>query len=185
MSDIVEINSVNDNEIEVATYLKDLFERIILTQKLMLLKVNDANLIATIGSGSPVVAISGHMDVVSEGDQNDWDYPPFQMTEKDNRLYGRGTSDMKSGLMALAIAMIELKENDALPHGTIKFMATAGEEKEQLGSAQLYKKGYMNNVDALIIAEPSETNIVYAHKGSMDYKITSKGKAAHSALYLS
>ena len=61
-------------------------------------------------------------------------------------------------------------------------MATAGEEKEQLGSAQLYKKGYMNNVDALIIAEPSETNIVYAHKGSMDYKITSKGKAAHSSV---
>ena len=105
-------------------------KRIILTQKLMLLKVNVLT-IATIGSGSPVVAISGHMDVVSEGDQNDWDYPPFQMTEKDNRLYGRGTSDMKSGLMALAIAMIELK-NDALPHGTIKFMATAGEE--QLGS---------------------------------------------------
>jgi hypothetical protein len=37
-------------------------------------------------------------------------------------------------------------------------------------------------VDALIIAEPSETNIVYAHKGSMDYKITSKGKAAHSSV---
>ena len=39
---------------------------------------------------------------------------------------------MKSGLMALAIAMIELKENDALPHGTIKFMATAGEERNNL-----------------------------------------------------
>lgn len=182
LSDIVEINSVNDNEIKVATYLKDLFEAHHINAEIDVIEGKRANLIATIGSGSPVVAISGHMDVVSEGDQNDWDYPPFQMTEKDNRLYGRGTSDMKSGLMALAIAMIELKENDALPHGTIKFMATAGEEKEQLGSAQLYKKGYMNNVDALIIAEPSETNIVYAHKGSMDYKITSKGKAAHSSV---
>ena len=91
---------------------------------------------------------------------------------------------MKSGLMALAIAMIELKENDALPHGTIKFMATAGEEKEQLGSAQLYKKGYMNNVDALIIAEPSETNIVYAHKDRWIIKSLLKEKP-HTALYLS
>ena len=107
LSDIVEINSVNDNEIEVATYLKDLFEAHHINAEIDVIEGKRANLIATIGSGSPVVAISGHMDVVSEGDQNDWDYPPFQMTEKDNRLYGRGTSDMKSGLMALAIAMIE------------------------------------------------------------------------------
>lgn len=91
MSDIVEINSVNDNEIEVATYLKDLFEAHHINAEIDVIEGKRANLIATIGSGSPVVAISGHMDVVSEGDQNDWDYPPFQMTEKDNRLYGRGT----------------------------------------------------------------------------------------------
>ncbi|PTE74361.1 ArgE/DapE family deacylase [Staphylococcus devriesei] len=182
LADIVEMNTVNGNEIEVANYLKDLFEKHGITAEIDEIEDQRVNLVASIGEGHPVVGISGHMDVVSEGDPSDWTYPPFELTEKDGMLYGRGTSDMKAGLMGLAITMIELKENDALPKGTIKFMATAGEEKEQLGSAQLYKKGYMDDVDALIIAEPSEQNIVFAHKGSMDYKITSKGQAAHSSV---
>ncbi|PNZ30522.1 succinyl-diaminopimelate desuccinylase [Staphylococcus petrasii] len=182
LADIVEINTVNDNEIEVARYLKKLFEDHGINAEIDEIEDKRVNLIASIGEGSPVVGVSGHMDVVSEGEHNDWDYPPFEMTEKDGLLYGRGTSDMKAGLMGLAIAMIEIKESGALPKGTIKFMATAGEEMEQLGSAQLYEKGYMNDVDALIIAEPSEQNIVYAHKGSMDFKITSKGRAAHSSV---
>ncbi|GGG94054.1 ArgE/DapE family deacylase [Staphylococcus pragensis] len=182
LADIVEMNTVNDNEIEVARYLKKLFEDHGIQAEIDEVEENRVNLIASIGEGSPVVGISGHMDVVSEGDPDDWDYPPFELTEKDGMLYGRGTSDMKAGLLGLAIAMIDIKENDALPKGTIKFMATAGEEMEQLGSAQLYEKGYMDDVEALIIAEPSEQNLVYAHKGSMDFRITSKGRAAHSSV---
>lgn len=182
LADIVEMNTVNDNEIEVARYLKKLFEDHGIQAEIDEVEENRVNLIASIGEGSPVVGISGHMDVVSEGDPEDWDYPPFELTEKDGLLYGRGTSDMKAGLLGLAIAMIDIKESDALPKGTIKFMATAGEEMEQLGSAQLYEKGYMDDVEALIIAEPSEQNLVYAHKGSMDFRITSKGRAAHSSV---
>lgn len=59
MSDIVEINSVNDNEIEVATYLKDLFEAHHINAEIDVIEGKRANLIATIGGGSPVVAISG------------------------------------------------------------------------------------------------------------------------------
>lgn len=132
LADIVEMNTVNDNEIEVARYLKKLFEDHGIQAEIDEVEENRVNLIASIGEGSPVVGISGHMDVVSEGDPDDWDYPPFELTEKDGMLYGRGTSDMKAGLLGLAIAMIDIKENDALPKGTIKFMATAGEEMEQL-----------------------------------------------------
>ena len=84
-------------------------------------------------------SISGHMDVVAEGNHDDWTYDPFELTE-DNGLYGRGAADMKSGLAALAIALIEIKESNQLNKGTIKFMATVGEEMEQAGSSQLYEK---------------------------------------------
>lgn len=140
LSNIVNINSVNDNEIEVAQYLKELFEAHGIETEIDEITQTRVNLIAKIGSGSPVVGISGHMDVVSEGDRNAWKYPPFELTEADGKLYGRGASDMKSGLAALAIALIEIKEQDLLKQGTIKFMATSGEEMEQLGSKQLYEK---------------------------------------------
>ncbi|EHR81057.1 ArgE/DapE family deacylase [Staphylococcus epidermidis] len=182
LRDIININTVNDNEIEVAQYLQRLFEQYHIESHIDQINDTRANLIATIGSGHPVLGISGHMDVVSEGDKQDWSVDPFEMTEKDGNLYGRGTSDMKSGLAALAIALIDIKENNLLQQGTIKFMATAGEEMEQLGSEQLYDKGYMDDVDALVIAEPSEQTLVYAHKGSMDFRITSKGRASHSSI---
>lgn len=182
LRDIININTVNDNEIEVAQYLQRLFEQHQIESHIDRINDTRANLIATIGSGHPVLGISGHMDVVSEGDKQDWSVDPFEMTEKDGNLYGRGTSDMKSGLAALAIALIDIKENNLLQQGTIKFMATAGEEMEQLGSEQLYDKGYMDDVDALVIAEPSEQTLVYAHKGSMDFRITSKGRASHSSI---
>lgn len=58
---------------------------------------------------------------------DDWTYDPFELTEDNGYLYGRGAADMKSGLAALAIALIEIKESNQLNKGTIKFMATVGE----------------------------------------------------------
>lgn len=182
LEDLVGMKTVNDNEIEVCHYLQDLFKQHGIESQIDPINDTRANLIATIGEGKPVLGISGHMDVVSEGDKEDWTYDPFTLTEDDGYLYGRGSGDMKSGLAALAISLIEIKESGQLKQGTIKFMATSGEEMEQKGSAQLYNKGYMDEVDALVIAEPSETTIVYAHKGSMDFCITSKGVSSHSSM---
>lgn len=89
---------------------------------------------------------------------------------------------MKWGLAAMIIAMIQIKESNLLSHGTIRLMATMGEEVGELGSQKLYENGYMDDVDALVIGEPSGYMVVYAHKGSMDIKLESQGKAAHSSL---
>lgn len=182
LKDVVGIKTVNDNELEVCHYFKDLFEKHGIESRIDMVKGQRANFIAEIGEGSPVLGISGHMDVVAEGDHDQWTYDPFTLTEEEGYLYGRGAGDMKSGLVALALAMIEIKESGALKKGKIKFMATTGEEMEQLGSKQLYENGEMDDVDALVIAEPSEKMLVYAHKGSMDFRITSNGHSAHSSL---
>lgn len=182
LSDIVAMNTVNDNEIEVCKYLQDLFKQHGIDSRIQELDEHRGNLIAEIGEGSPVLGISGHMDVVPEGKHEQWTYDPFTLTEDDGMLYGRGAADMKSGLAALAIAMIEIKENDLLKKGRIKFIATSGEEKAQLGSQKAYEAGEMDEVDALVIAEPCQNMLVIAHKGSMDYRIISKGHAAHSSM---
>lgn len=182
LADIVNLQTENNNEIDVCNYLKDLFDKYNIKSEILKVNEHRANIVAEIGNGSPVLALSGHMDVVDAGNQDSWTYPPFQLTEKDGKLYGRGTTDMKGGLMALVISLIELKEQNELPQGTIRLLATAGEEKEQEGAKLLADKGYLDDVDGLIIAEPTGPGIYYAHKGSMSCKVTATGKAVHSSV---
>ncbi len=182
LSDLIAIRSVNENEIEVANYLKDLFAVYDIESKIVPVTDTRVNLIAEIGSGSPVIGVSGHMDVVSPGDESEWTSDPFTLTERDGKLYGRGTNDMKAGLVNLALVMIELKENNQLTNGTVRFMATTGEEVGGAGSKKLYEEGYMDDVDYLWVAEPSPDTIIYSHKGSLNFRITSIGEAAHSSM---
>lgn len=182
LADLVAIQSVNDHETTVAEYLKDLFEAHSIEAKILKITDTRANLMAEIGQGAPVIGVSGHMDVVSAGDQSNWTSDPFQLTERGGNLYGRGAADMKSGLAALVIAMIEIHEQKLLKKGTIRLMATTGEEVGGQGAYHFYKDGYMKDVDALVIAEPSQDTIIYSHKGSMDVRIQSTGKAAHSSM---
>lgn len=182
LADIVELQTENNNEIDVCNYLTDLFDKYDIKSEILKVNEHRANIVAEIGNGSPILALSGHMDVVDAGNQDNWSYPPFQLTEKDGKLYGRGTTDMKGGLMVLVVSLIELKEQNELPHGTIRLLATAGEEKEQEGAKLLADKGYLDDVDGLIIAEPTGSGIYYAHKGSMSCKVTATGKAVHSSV---
>lgn len=182
LSDMIAIKSVNENEIEVANYLKELLAKYGIESKIVPVTDTRVNLVAEIGSGSPVIGVSGHMDVVSHGDESEWTSDPFTLTERDGKLYGRGTNDMKAGLVNLALVMIELKENNELKNGTVRFLATTGEEVGGAGSKKLYEEGYMNDVDYLWVAEPSHDTIIYAHKGSLNLRVRSIGEAAHSSM---
>ncbi|AKP65842.1 succinyl-diaminopimelate desuccinylase [Levilactobacillus koreensis JCM 16448] len=182
LSDLVAIHSVNGNEVAVAQYLQKLLGQHDIQAELIPLSEGRTNLIAEIGQGSPVLGVSGHMDVVDPGDTTQWHSDPFKLTERNGRLYGRGANDMKSGLVALVVALIELHAAGQPQHGRIRLMATVGEEVGELGSAAFFDQGTMADVDALLIGEPTGYHIFYAHKGSMDIRLSSQGKAAHSSM---
>lgn len=126
--------------------------------------------------------MSGHLDVVAAGDESEWKFPPYDAHIDGNKLYGRGATDMKAGLVALVIAMIELKEAGMPYNGTIKALFTVGEEVGELGAMQLTELGYADDLDALLIAEPTAYTISYAHKGSINYTVNSYGKSSHSSM---
>ena len=85
------------------------------------------NLFAKIGSGAPHLCFGGHTDVVPVGDENAWSSNPFEATEKNGKLYGRGASDMKSAIAAFVSAVREYLENNQVK-GTISLLITNDEE---------------------------------------------------------
>lgn len=188
LADLIEIQTDNDNEKLVADYIEKLF--LPYQQQVDIQRItyspNRDNLVVTMGpKDKPILGLSGHMDVVAIGDLADWKTDPFKATIKDNCLYGRGAADMKSGLAALIVAMLELLESNqvkSLPV-QLRLLASVGEETGEYGAAQLTKLGYADNLVGLIIAEPTDnfSKIVYTGKGVIDYKVTSSGKSVHSS----
>ncbi len=134
----------------------------------------------TNGEGK-VLGISGHMDVVAAGDPALWTQDPYGAEIVEGRMYGRGTSDMKSGLAALVLAFIDAKENNQFK-GTLRLLATVGEEIGEPGARQLTELGYADDLDGILVAEPFVGKILYAHGGSYNYRMKSCGKAAHSSM---
>ena len=182
LADVIKIPSVNDHELTVAKYLQALLAKYDISAKIHPITGDRANLVAEIGHGKPVLAVSGHMDVVAAGDLAAWDTDPFTLVEKSGQLIGRGVTDMKAGLVALVVAMINIQQQGGPKHGTIRLLATMGEEVGEAGSAAFYQQGAMQDAAGLLIAEPSTVYGTAAEqKGSYDLKLTSKGKAVHSS----
>nr|WP_218043497.1 ArgE/DapE family deacylase [Lentilactobacillus dabitei] len=185
LSNLIAIQSVNNHEDQVADYISSLFEPY-KSQGVKIERVTYAphrdSLIVTIGKGEKVLGFSGHEDVVDAGDRQAWNSDPFKATIKDGKLYGRGATDMKSGLAALIVAMIDMLESDSVP-GKIKLFATVGEETGEYGAAQLTKEGYVDGIGGMLIAEPGNemSEVGFTSKGVIDYIITSIGKGAHSS----
>lgn len=180
-SDVLKIKTENGNEKEVALYLKDLLSKHNIESTLLEFAAGRANLVAEISNGEgKTIGISGHMDVVSAGDESKWTHNPYEADIENGVIWGRGTSDMKSGLVALTLAFIELAESKNFK-GKIRLMATVGEEVGELGSKQLTDLGYADDLDAILVGEPCNVGVMYAHKGSLNYKLKATGIAAHSS----
>lgn len=141
------------------------------------------NLISKIGDGEKVIVFTGHFDVIPAGNSSDWNYPPFSAEIKDNKLFGRGSTDMKGGLTMLISVMKNLSKNhEFLKTYCIVFAGTADEELGMTGSLNLINEGVMDNAELLVIAEPTNMNIGVAEKGLLWVKLTLYGKAAHGSM---
>ncbi|MCI5775759.1 MAG: ArgE/DapE family deacylase [Aerococcus sp.] len=184
LKQLIDIETVNGNEREVVDALAEQFDRHDIPVEIIPFTddPNRAQLVAILEGDrtGKTFVFSGHMDVVPVS-QQEWQYEPFRATVDNGILYGRGASDMKSGLAAEAVALIRLKEARIPFAGTIKFIATAAEEVGLLGAESLAKQGYIDDVDAMVIGEPTSLAITQANKGVFDFIVRTHGKAAHSS----
>ena len=142
---------------------------------------NKANLYATIGPQKEGgVILSGHTDVVPV-DGQPWSTDPFTVTRKNNRLYGRGTCDMKS-FIAIALAMVPEFQQKGLKR-PIHLALSYDEEIGCLGAPSLIAEmvSRLPPVEAVIVGEPTSMRPVVAHKGIAALKTSVIGHEAHSS----
>jgi acetylornithine deacetylase len=141
--------------------------------------VKKVNVVGKKGRGTGGLAILGHSDVVPAGG---WDSDPYKLTVRKGKLYGRGSADMKGpiacGLVASGVfAAKELKR-------PVYVIVTADEETDCGGAAVVMKQSRTfreSRIKYGIIAEPTLLDVVHAHKGSLKFDVTAKGRAAHSS----
>ena len=126
------------------------------------------------------VALSGHTDCVPVEGQP-WTVPPFALTERDGRVYGRGTSDMK-GFLAATLAAVPAMASADLSR-PIQLALTYDEELGTLGGPSAVD-GLLSRFprpEAVLIGEPTLMEVVNAHKGVRAFRVTVEGKDGHSS----
>jgi acetylornithine deacetylase len=140
-----------------------------------------ANLFATLGPrATPGIVLSGHTDVVPVDGQA-WDTDPFRVVEKDGKLYGRGTSDMKSFVaVVLALAPEFARRGLKTP---VHFAFSYDEEVGCIGVGRLIRDLAQAGIKpkSCIVGEPTLMRPVIAHKGKKGFRCAVRGYTCHSA----
>ncbi|HET7478806.1 MAG TPA: M20 family metallopeptidase [Rubrobacteraceae bacterium] len=127
----------------------------------------------------------GHTDVVTEGDAEDWTYPPFEAERFDGRIYGRGACDTKGNLAAAMVAVRAIKDSGIPLPGRLVLCHPVDEEGMMTGIKAFIERGYADGVDGAVICEPEENQLCVKQKGALRVEVTVRGRMAHGAMPLS
>ena len=138
---------------------------------------NKFNLIATLGTGDGGLVLAGHTDTVPY-DKGRWKSDPFKLEERDQKLYGLGSCDMK-GFFAIVLDTVRQMQLSDIKQPLI-ILATADEESSMSGARALVDQNKIKARYALI-GEPTSLTPIYAHKGIMMERIQVTGQAGHSS----
>jgi acetylornithine deacetylase len=181
LASLVAIDSTNPDlipgaagEAEIAGFIASWLERLGLDVRLVGSVAGRPNVVAIAhgSGGGRSLLLNGHMDTVGKGGFADAHRPRLQ----DGRLYGRGAYDMKGGLAACMLALVEAKRHK-LP-GDVILTAVMDEEYASLGTTRVLESV---RADAAIVAEFTELQLILAHKGFIWFDIETTGRAAHGS----
>jgi succinyl-diaminopimelate desuccinylase len=139
------------------------------------------SLVARHGPGTRApICFAGHVDTVPLG-AAPWTKEPFGGEIADGKLYGRGSSDMKSGVAAFVCAALDVARTD--PGAELVLVIVAGEETGCEGSAHLARTaGALGRAGALIVAEPTGNHPLVGHKGALWLEARTRGVTAHGSM---
>lgn len=128
--------------------------------------------------GGKSLLFNGHIDVMPADKAEGWTDEPFEPVIRDGKMYGRGTADMKAGIMASVMAVKLLQDAGYELPGDVIITSVCDEEGGGNGSIQTVMRGM--KADGVVNCEPTSDELVLAHMGWVFYKVDFEGKACHS-----
>ena len=168
-------------EKEVCEYLESFLKSLGMKVRLQEVLPNRPNIIAEV-IGDEVgksIMFNGHVDTVPIGDIKKWSMDPYSAIIKDNKLFGRGSTDMKGSIASMIIAMKFIMNNVKKFNGKIIFTGVMAEETTGLGTQKIVEENI--KADMALVGEPSDEKIYRAHKGTMWFNLSTYGKLEHSS----
>lgn len=183
LKDLIDFKTISQTENNsLVNYIINYLEKFNIKSTVIPGNNNQSNLYARIGPDiHGGVFLSGHTDVVPVNGQN-WLFNPFKATEKGNKIYGRGTADMK-GFISVVLAMVPkiMKSKIKTP---IHLMFSYDEEIGCVGikKAIPFIKNMRYKPKYCIVGEPTNMKLINKHKGKKNLKVTFFGVESHSSL---
>jgi acetylornithine deacetylase len=186
LKDLISIESVNPSLVEggsgeasVADYIRDQLDAMGADVTLQRFDGNRVNVIGALrgdGDGQTLM-LNGHMDTVGA---TAMDIGPFDPVFKEGKVFGRGAFDMKASLSAMLGVGDAIAQSNAQLRGNLVMAFVADEEYGSRGTEELVKDF---TADAAIVTEPTNLNVIIAHRGYAWARIDVLGRAAHGSLY--
>jgi acetylornithine deacetylase len=182
LASLVRIPSVNPSlapeeatgEAAIASFIRDWLEKHGVPATLEEAAPGRPNVVGRIEGGpGPTLVFCAHIDTVGTAGMT---IPPFEPAQREGKLHGRGSFDMKGGLAAVLTAGVRLQQA-GIP-GTLLLALVADEEYTSLGADHFVAN---HRADACVLTESSEGDLIVAHKGFVWLKIRTEGRAAHGS----
>ncbi len=187
--ELIRFNTINPpgNEDQICEYLQGILEANGYECRKVEFAPRRTSLVAKIGSCSaskPSICFTGHVDVVPLGARA-WKFEPFAGVIDDGKLYGRGSSDMKSGVAAFVVAAIRMA-NEAKQGAGVSMVITAGEETGCEGAFHVAASqeilDFLGPAGCFVVAEPTANEPLLGHKGAYWLKAKTEGITAHGSM---
>jgi len=157
---------------EIIEFTSNLLEEIGLEPRII--KGEDFNPVIIASNGEGGVCFSGHLDTVPLGEG--WEYEQGEII--DDKLYGRGSLDMKGPCMSAITAAKELKKEDV----PFSLVFSTDEEITMAGAEEIINETEITEAPAVVVCEPTDMLVVTEEKGVFQFEIKTKGKNAHASM---
>jgi succinyl-diaminopimelate desuccinylase len=188
--ELVRISSVyrpeepDGNEARVAGFVADYLERAGFEMKTEEVVPGRPNVWAVWKGDRPGKSLlfEAHTDVVTEGNAEDWNHPPFGAERDGGRIYGRGSCDTKGNLAAAVAAVRAVKDSGVPFPGSLILCHPVDEEGMMAGIKAFIERGHADGVDAAVVCEPEENQLCIKQKGALRVEVTLRGTMAHGAM---